>query len=30
MQERAQALDGQVRVDTAPGKGTRVVIEVKN
>jgi len=30
MQERAQALDGKVRVDTAPGKGTRVVIEVKN
>jgi signal transduction histidine kinase len=30
MQERAQALDGQVRVDTAPGKGTRVVIEVKS
>ncbi len=30
MQERAQALDGQVRVDTAPGKGTRVVIELEN
>ena len=30
MQERAQALDGKVHVDTEPGKGTRVVIEVKN
>ena len=29
MQERAQALGGQIHVESEPGKGTRIIVEVK-
>jgi signal transduction histidine kinase len=29
MHERAEAIGGQLRIDSAPGRGTRVIVELE-
>jgi signal transduction histidine kinase len=29
MRERAQAIGGKLSVETAPGKGTKIIVEIK-